>query len=133
MQTHRGRCLCGTVSFEVQGAPSAFFLCHCSRCRKVSGSAHGANLFFPDGEIHWLSGHADVRSFALPETRFARSFCVTCGSALPYRAASGRVVVPAGSLDTEVAKRPDAHIQVASCANWDDALHDVPRFDAYPG
>lgn len=34
---HTGSCLCGAVTFEVQGdlpAPSA---CHCSKCRKHSG------------------------------------------------------------------------------------------------
>jgi hypothetical protein len=45
-QTVTGSCLCGAVSFEVSGAFDSFFLCHCSRCRKDTGSAHAANLFW---------------------------------------------------------------------------------------
>jgi hypothetical protein len=40
--------------------------------------------------------------------------------------------VPAGSLDTDVPIRPDAHIFVSSRANWDEALEKVPRVDRLP-
>lgn len=42
------------------------------------------------------------------------------------------LVVPAGSLDSAIGKRPDAHIYVSSAANWDKRLEDVPRFDKLP-
>ncbi|RPH66319.1 MAG: aldehyde-activating protein, partial [Hyphomicrobiales bacterium] len=42
---HLGSCLCGDVRFEIAGDFEKFYLCHCSRCRKDTGSAHGANLF----------------------------------------------------------------------------------------
>ena len=131
-KTHSGSCRCGAVTYEIEGEFKRFFLCHCKRCRKASGSSNAANLFAPDAKLTWLTGEDKVKSFTLPDTRHGRSFCIECGGMLP-RIRDGMAVVPAGSLDTEVAKRPDAHIQVASCANWDDALHDVPRFDAYPG
>ena len=38
-----GKCLCGVVQFRISGEFESFFLCHCSRCRKDSGSAHSAN------------------------------------------------------------------------------------------
>jgi hypothetical protein len=40
--------------------------------------------------------------------------------------------VPAGSLDTDVPVRPDAHIFVASKANWDEGLEDVPTVARLP-
>jgi hypothetical protein len=43
------------------------------------------------------------------------------------------LVVPAGSLDTAVETEPNAHIFVASSANWDRHLEDVPRIDDLPG
>lgn len=128
---HQGACLCGGVRFEISGAFEHFFLCHCSRCRKGSGSAHGANLFATKAEIAWLSGEDKVTVFALAGTRHARSFCATCGGALPS-VQGPLLVVPAGSLDTPVTKRPDAHINVASRADWDCALDNAPSFDALP-
>jgi hypothetical protein len=130
-EKHQGSCLCGGARFEIAGAFERFFLCHCGRCRKGSGSAHGANLFATNAELTWLSGEGNVKSFALAGTRHARSFCSSCGSALP--SVRGQLlVVPAGSLDTPVTKRPDAHICTASRADWDCALESVPSFEALP-
>lgn len=132
-EKHHGSCLCGAVRFEIAGAFQHFFLCHCGRCQKGSGSAHGANLFAPNAEIAWLSGEAKVTSFTLAGTRHARRFCSTCGGALPSVQMDGQLlVVPAGSLDTPVTMRPDAHICVSSRASWDRALEDVVSFDGLP-
>jgi len=129
-----GSCLCGAVRFEITGAFNGFFLCHCGRCRKNSGSAHAANLFSSAARIDWLTGADEVRTYAVPDTRHRRSFCVQCGSALPGLHMDGAMlVVPAGSLDGDVGMRPDAHIFVAGRADWDDRLEDVPAFDALPG
>jgi len=130
---HSGSCLCGAVRFEVDGDFERFYLCHCARCRKDTGSAHGANLFSSTASLKWLSGEDQVRVFNLPNTRHRNSFCSTCGSALPDVQMDGTLLkVPAGSLDTDVHIRPDAHIFVSSKANWDEALEKVPRVDRLP-
>jgi hypothetical protein len=129
-----GSCLCGAVKFEISGGFDAFFLCHCSRCRKNSGSAHGANLFASNASIAWQSGEANIASYRVPDTRHERSFCKTCGSALPgVRIGGALLVVPAGSLDGPVNIRPTAHISYASRAEWDVDLADVPHIDGLPG
>src|SRR6516165_9888185 len=51
----KGTCLCGAVRYEVIGTPTAFDLCHCSRCREASGSAFIAELVFEAAEIEWVS------------------------------------------------------------------------------
>lgn len=129
-----GGCLCGAVTFQITGPFEWFFLCHCSRCRKSTGSAHASNLFSTVANIEWMSGKDDLRIFRVDGTRFAKTFCTTCGSPLPTPAPDGsRLLVPAGSLDTEVEIRPNGHIFCASRANWDDTLEDVPAFDERPG
>ena len=128
-----GGCLCGAVTFEIAGAFEGFFLCHCSRCRKGTGSAHAANLFSRSATITWLSGEDKVRVYRVPDTRHQKCFCTDCGSALPRVQPDGMLVVPAGSLDSDVHVRPNAHIFCASRANWDDHLEDVPKLDAFPG
>jgi len=40
--------------------------------------------------------------------------------------------VPAGSLDSSVAIRPDAHLFIASRADWDRELEAVPKVDRLP-
>ena len=129
---HKGSCLCGAVTFEIAGDFDKFFLCHCSRCRKFSGTAHASNLFSFEGTIQWLTGEDRIRHYTVPDTRFAKSFCADCGSPLPRERETG-LMVPAGCLDTPVEIEPDAHIFVADRANWDEHLEEVQAFDQRPG
>ena len=128
---YAGSCLCGEVRFEVVGDFESFFLCHCGRCQKDTGSAHAANLFSSTASINWLSGRGKIKTFRVPSTRHVKSFCSECGSALPGLQMT-LLKVPAGSLDSAIATRPSAHIFVASAADWDMRLEDVPRFDVLP-
>jgi hypothetical protein len=130
---HTGSCLCGAVRFEIDGEFERFYLCHCGHCRKDTGSAHAANLFSASAALQWISGEGNVRQFNLPSTQHSRSFCGTCGSALPRVQMNGKLlVVPAGSLNTNVSIVPNAHIFVSSRAGWDDALEKVPAFNGLP-
>jgi len=129
-----GQCLCGAVKFRISGAFESFFLCHCARCRKDSGSAHSANLFSSTAKITWVSGAENIKKFQLPGTRHVKCFCTTCGSALPFSQASdGMLVVPAGALDSHIGIRPNAHICCSSRANWDNDLDSLKRIDGLPG
>lgn len=132
MVKHVGSCLCNAVSFEIEGDVKGFFLCHCSRCRKITGSAHASNLFMMEPKLRWLSGEEHVKTYRHPNCRFTKSFCDICGSALPSGKPDGRVVIPAGSLDTDVETRPNAHIFVGSKANWEFDLEKVEKFEELP-
>ena len=133
MTKHSGSCLCGKVAFEITGDFESFYLCHCSRCRKDTGSAHASNLFSTSATLNWLTGVEEVKTFTLPETRHSRSFCMICGSALPSVQMSGKLlVVPAGSLDTDIEIKPSFHISMADKAQWDDELERIPMLAGLP-
>ena len=133
-ETTEGACLCGAVRFRISGAFERFFLCHCGRCRKGTGSAHAANLFSSSAKIEWLAGEDKIKAFRLEGTRHARSFCADCGSPVPSVQFGGRLLVtPAGGLDTAIDIRPEAHICLASRAEWDEELEAVPKLDGMPG
>lgn len=130
---YAGSCLCGQVRFEIEGEFESFYLCHCGYCRKDTGSAHAANLFSSSAALKWVSGNDKVTQFTLPTTRHSKAFCGTCGSALPMMQMDGKLlVVPAGSLNSDVTLRPVAHIFASSKATWDDGLENVPTVDGFP-
>ena len=130
---HSGSCLCGAVRFEVEGDFERFYLCHCEYCRKDTGSAHAANLFSSIAKLKWISGEDKVTRFNLPSTQHVKCFCSLCGSALPNVQMDGKLlVVPAGSLNGDIATKPTAHIFVSSKANWDRELDQIPRVAGFP-
>ena len=128
-----GSCQCGAVRFDVRGSFESFFLCHCRRCRKDTGSAQASNLFSSTATVVWHSGAGHITHYQIPATRHARSFCSVCGSAVPSIQMDGALlVVPAGSLDDGITISPDAHICFSSRAAWEDLMVDAPKFDDLP-
>ena len=120
MTAVRGSCLCGEVAFEVE-RPFDFFLnCHCSRCRKASGTAHSCEVIVKASALRWLRGEAQVVRFDLPSARsFATAFCKKCGCLMPHLTRSGReAIIPAGGFDEPLGAAPDRHVQCASRADW---------------
>lgn len=130
----RGSCLCGAVQFEISGTVTKFYHCHCSRCRKSTGTGHASNLFLQPAALRWLKGEVQVRSFKIPEAkRFTRQFCGSCGSALPRQVKDTDIVIaPAGSLDTEPPVRPQARIFWDSRASWSCGGDGLPTWPEYP-
>lgn len=128
-----GSCLCGEVTFEIDGDFENFYLCHCSRCRKDTGSAHAANLFSYTAKLRWLSGQEKSKTFNFRSEGHIKSFCTNCGSALPNIQMDGKLlVVPAGSIDSDINIKPQGHIYYASKANWDTEFVKVPKFEELP-
>ena len=127
--SYQGHCLCGAVKFEIEGDFQNFFLCHCSRCRMTSGSAHGANLFSKTAKLTIIEGKEEIKDFLVDGSRFMTTFCKNCGSKLPKDHNGKMLQVPAGSISSELNIIPTAHIYYASRANWDHNLDNISKFD----
>ena len=134
-KTMTGGCVCGAVTWEIDGEPAKFLHCHCSRCRRTTGTGHATNLIVPiTSEIRWTGSKDDRGSFKLPDAeRYATHFCKTCGSPLPRGNASlGFAVVPAGTVSSELTILPQGRIFGNSRAEWSCDDTEIPCFDEYP-
>ncbi len=133
-QSSSGSCLCGKVSYEVSGNLGIFQYCHCSRCRKFTGSVHAANIIIAIEHFKWISGEELVGSYIPEETKhFATAFCKNCGSSLPWLGKSKKaIVVPAGTLDTDPEIRPSQNIFCDSDAPWYKEASELPKYSKLP-
>ncbi len=107
--------------------------CHCTRCRKATGTGHATNLFIQPGTLKWIKGEEMMKFYKVPEAkRFARQFCTTCGSPLPRVVKDTDIVIlPAGTLDSEPTIKPQARIFWDSRASWSCSGDDLPVFPEY--
>ena len=127
-----GSCLCGAVSFEVQGRIHLMSYRHCSMCRKFSGSAFLTFARARTEQFRWLSGEECIRSYE-SSPGCLRSFCITCGSAVPVaRSALPNVLIPAGVLDDDPMVKPSMHIFTASKAPWYTIVDTLPQWQEIP-
>jgi hypothetical protein len=130
----RGSCLCGGVQFELVRATGPFELCHCNRCRKVSGSAFMAGIGVRREDFRFVRGQELVRSYDAPildaPPAYRSTFCSRCGSPVPDPAAlSDWFEIAAGLLDDDPLLRPQRHIMVEHKAAWFPIVDALPQLD----
>ena len=127
---NRARCLCGQVTWDVDGPFEWMSHCHCSRCRKTHGAAFATYVAAPAAGFR-LHGAGHTAHWDSSPT-LSRTFCTLCGSVVPMDPMDGRVFIPAGNFDGDPGVRPLAHIFVASKAPWVTIGDALTQFDAYP-
>jgi hypothetical protein len=130
----RGGCLCGGVRFEIARAVPPFELCHCSRCRKASGSAFVPWLVAHREDFRLLEGEDMIRTYDAPvrdtPPPYRTSFCSRCGSPVPNpKSRSPWVEVQAGVLDDDPGLRPERHILVEAKSSWFTITDGLPQLD----
>ena len=84
-----GGCLCGAVRYRLEGEPFLVGTCHCTHCRKESGSIIVAYAKWPRTAFTMTGA---IATFA------GRSFCPSCGSRL-FNLHEADVEIRIGSLD----------------------------------
>ncbi|NQZ22575.1 MAG: GFA family protein [Colwellia sp.] len=126
-----GKCLCGTVSIKITGEISDIIHCHCSLCRKNSGTAYATNGFINRADLEITSGEKCLTIFSFKPGR-NRHFCTKCGS--PVFSSNDqdptRLRLRLGILESDISERPISHNFVTSKANWEDLDAKLPRYEA---
>lgn len=130
----QGGCLCGEVAYEIRGNLGIFQYCHCSRCRKFTGSVHAANLIVTPDQFQWLKGEEFVGRHELKDAKhFATCFCRKCGSSLPWITKTQKaIVIPAGTLDGDPGIRPAQNIFWGSKACWYEDANSLIKYEELP-
>jgi hypothetical protein len=127
-----GKCLCGEVHIKVNGNISEIIHCHCSLCRKNSGTAFATNGFINTTEFEITSGETSLTSFSFKPGR-SRHFCSKCGSPVysSNKDDPTRLRIRLGIFDSDITERPISHNFVSSKANWENLEANLPHYDAY--
>jgi hypothetical protein len=79
----RGSCACGAVRFEIDKV-RALTTCHCSICRKLSGSAFGTYAHVDADKFRFLAGEDMLAEYESTPGSI-RKRCKVCGCSAPAR------------------------------------------------
>jgi hypothetical protein len=125
-------CLCGQVEFEIVGDIPNFYQCHCSLCRKQSGSISNTATIVESENFRWLTGREKITSW-VNDNGYRADFCEKCGTPVPNPLGSAPYVwVPAGLLGDEVQSTIVAHLYVGSKAAWDKISLPGKQYETMP-
>ncbi|WP_394224458.1 GFA family protein [Alteromonas gracilis] len=95
-----GSCNCGAISFSVNIPLSRVFICHCSICRKSTGSGGIAVTIVPNEALKMEGELSSIKQWAKPNHDWLTNFCKTCGSPLPGKNDNAHFYIPVSLLDT---------------------------------
>jgi hypothetical protein len=120
------------VQFEVTLPFRRASHCHCSRCRRHSGTFGLTQGRVPREGFRLLQGGELVRVYR-PDGGMAKAFCSVCGSSLfgGTWPDGPEVSIRLGALDGDPQIRPQYHSHTASAAPWETLPEDgLPRYSA---
>lgn len=132
MKTLTGKCLCGKVEIQVPDQFGFIGYCHCSECRKWSGSAFNTGGLVDSADFRIVAGEEFVSLYHKSEETDL-GFCSNCGSSLfSHKLKRGKHIIRLGILDDVPSQRPGAHIFTASKAPWFEITDGLEQFDTVP-
>jgi len=125
-----GMCLCGAVRYSVQDEFKYALNCHCSQCRRSTGSAFKPFAGIERDKLQVTEGQDALLVFG--EERNHDAHCGKCGSLLYSVVRDGTYAhVTFGTLLDAPAIRPTAHIFVGSKAPWYSITDDLPQHEEF--
>lgn len=127
-----GSCLCGAITLTLAGEIRSIIHCHCSKCRKNSGTAYATNGFVNRADLTIRKGQEMLKSYTTSPGK-RRFFCATCASPVYSEndADLSQLRLRLGILDSDIIERPGSHNFIGSKANWDDLDAALPRYDEF--
>lgn len=125
-----GKCLCGAVRYAVVDEFVYAANCHCSNCRRATGSAFKPFAGIERDKLAVTKGEGDLMVFGDEAAHDVH--CGICGSLLYSVVRDGAFVhVAMGTLVDDPTIRPTHHIFVGSKARWFTITDDLPQYEEH--
>ena len=125
-----GRCFCGAVEYAVQDEFGYALNCHCSNCRRATGSAFKPFAGIARAKLRIVAGADHTLIYGEPDA--GDIHCGACGSLLYSVVRDGAFVhVAMGTLVDDPSIRVGAHIFVGSKAAWYTITDDLPQYEEH--
>jgi hypothetical protein len=130
MKMLTGQCRCRAVSYEVADAFAYALYCHCSNCRRATGSAFKPLAGIHIEDIRISDGADQIMTVGDPLQPYVH--CAKCGSLLYAVVRDGAYAhVTMGTLVDTPSIRPTHHIFVGSKAPWYEITDTLPQYDGF--
>jgi hypothetical protein len=125
----RGSCLCGAVTYTVADEFNYALICHCSQCRRATGSAFKPFGGIERAKLKVTGGRLKIYGDVMTHD----AHCKDCGSLLYSIVREGTTAhVTYGTLIDAPTLEPTAHIFVGSKAPWYTIRDELPRHEEFP-
>ena len=129
-----GQCLCGAVTFSINGEQQAAGQCHCKDCQRASGTGHMSLAFFKREDVDLQGETASYAVTADSGNTNTRHFCPKCGGRVfgENSARPGVMAIAVGAIDDNSWFQTQRVVYTKDRPAWDVTPTDVPNFEMMP-
>lgn len=120
---NEGGCMCGAIRFVAEGEPLRVGLCHCTTCRRNTGTQFAVFAIYEPEQVRLQGQTAVFRSSEQGE----RHFCDRCGAPLFY-AEPGERAVHVGAFDDSERFQPTYELWAKRRVEWLPVMAEVKRY-----
>lgn len=128
-----GRCHCGDLVFTAKVDPGRVFICHCSDCQAMSGSAFRVNVHGAAKDFNLLKGEPAFYERTADSGRIrVHAFCRRCGSQIYSTGTdenAAAMSIRTGTLAERGELRPSRQIWCHSAHPWTQEIGRVARVE----
>lgn len=128
-----GSCLCGEVRFSYEGPIGKAAYCHCSDCRRTTGSAFNISVGLDAGRFR-LAGIAPSTFTKTADSGnpLTRHFCPKCGSPVytSFPAHPEKIYLKAGLINDASMVMPSHQSWLRSAVSWAFIDANLESFEA---
>ena len=131
-EIHEGGCLCGSVRYRVVGDPILAGVCHCTFCKRRTGTAFGTSAYFDEAAVQSTGGVLKTYEYRSDESNrwLKTEFCPTWGTTVTWtgEALPSARAIAVGTFDDPNWIKPQLHLWARSALHWMVFPADVPIF-----
>jgi len=129
---HQGSCLCGAISFSINGDLRSARYCYCSHCTKFAGTCPATWAITKTAKLKLADSGVRISKFN--SGGGLRCFCAHCGSPVWFESLDYPeiVAIPLGVLDDDDIPAPKMHIWTRSKPGWCTIHDNLPQHDTNP-
>jgi hypothetical protein len=116
------QCACGQASITVNALPTMHGVCHCTNCKRRTGSAFGISAYFDRDAIVEVVGETSIYAFHHEAQNHdqERHFCSKCGTTLFWfvSALPEKIGIAGGCFADEGPPEPDYTVTDRKREKW---------------
>ncbi|MGA2290932.1 GFA family protein [Bradyrhizobium sp.] len=130
-----GRCLCGSVGFEIDVPARWAWHDHSKSSRRAHGAVYATYVGSWRKRFRITKGEAEIARYADETTKTVRSFCARCGTPLIYeRARSPHMVnIPRALFSGRTGRKPLYHVAIEELQEWAYTGEPLVPLKGFPG
>ena len=124
---YEGSCLCGAISYKIDGEIKSVSNCYCTMCQKQHGAAFATygNILKDDLQLMGLDNLSVFES----SEGVSRKFCTNCGSSLFWKPEeSSYIYISAGTLDSPSGIGTGGNIWLSQKGDYYEINDGLPSF-----